>query len=217
MRHTIRYRMEDPRLKREDWLRAARIALRRRGPDSVRIERLARNLGVTKGSFYWHFKDRDELLEALLREWEDETSMLLGNALARSSIREAVVSLLDEIQRRVILSEQGGCPSDAAIFAWASISPEVAVRVNKIEQRRIDMITRLTGRPDRAELFYYAYLGFIMRRSRVPSLTHSFPLLAAMLSEVLLSMSDDRESQSRTYEQESTTQESSTLDSVDRR
>jgi AcrR family transcriptional regulator len=209
--------MEDPRLKREDWLRTARLALRRGGPDSVRIERLARHLGVTKGSFYWHFKDRDELLEALLKEWEDETSMLLGNALACFSIHDAVVSLMDEVQQRVILSEQGGCPSDAAIFAWASISPEVALRVNRIEQRRIDMLTRLTGRPDRADLFYYAYLGFIMRRSRVPSLTDSFPLLAAMLSEVLLLTGEDRVSLSRTYEEESSTQESSNLDAVDRR
>jgi AcrR family transcriptional regulator len=207
--------MEDPRLKQKDWLRAARLALRRGGPDAVRVERLARDLNVTKGSFYWHFKDRDELLEALLREWEDETSMLLGNALASSNVREAVVSLLDEVQRRVILSEQGGCPSDAAIFAWASMSPEVAVRVNRIEQRRIDMLTRLTGRPDRSELFYYAYLGFIMRRSRVPAVTESFPLLAAMMSEVLFSTDDDQTSQSRTYEEDNT-EESTILPAADR-
>jgi AcrR family transcriptional regulator len=208
--------MEEPRLKPEDWLRAARLALRRGGPDAVRVERLARDLGVTKGSFYWHFKDRDELLEALLQEWEDETSLLLGNALGCSNIHEAVVSLFDEIQRRVSLSEQGGSPSDAAIFAWASISPEVAVRVNRIEQRRIDMLTRLTGRPDRAELVHYAFLGFIMRRSRVPSLTRSFPLLSAMLSEILLSMPDDEISQSRTYE-ESTTEDNNPEPAADRR
>ena len=66
----------DDRLGKDDWLRAARRALLIRGPNGVRVEPLARDLGVTKGSFYWHFSDRDDLLEALLVEWEQETSLL---------------------------------------------------------------------------------------------------------------------------------------------
>src|SRR5262245_7462490 len=73
---TIRHRMATSTRSRADWLRAARLALRRRGPDAVRVEPLARALGVTKGSFYWHFRDRSDLLEALLKEWEDETGLL---------------------------------------------------------------------------------------------------------------------------------------------
>src|SRR5207247_4105060 len=60
--HTIRYRMDD-RLGKDDWLRGARLALLREGPNGVRVEPLARELGVTKGSFYWHFHDREDLLE----------------------------------------------------------------------------------------------------------------------------------------------------------
>jgi len=56
----------DRDLGQDDWLRAARLALLRGGVEAVRVEKLARDLGVTKGSFYWHFKDRDELLELLL-------------------------------------------------------------------------------------------------------------------------------------------------------
>src|SRR5215831_18160375 len=70
-RLTIRYRM-DKDLGRADWLKAARMALLQGGVEAVRVEKLARNLCVTKGSFYWHFRDREELLEALLREWEVE-------------------------------------------------------------------------------------------------------------------------------------------------
>jgi len=73
----------DRRLGREDWMRAARLALLHTGPDSVRVEKLARTLNVTKGSFYWHFKDRNEILEALLREWEEETATLTRDALIR--------------------------------------------------------------------------------------------------------------------------------------
>ena len=57
--------------RRKEWLRTARLALLRGGPDEVRVERLARDLRVTKGSFYWHFKDREELLAKL---WENFTS-----------------------------------------------------------------------------------------------------------------------------------------------
>ena len=64
---TIRTRMVNRSRTGADWLKAARLALLHRGPDAVRVEPLARGLGVTKGSFYWHFKDRNALLEALLR------------------------------------------------------------------------------------------------------------------------------------------------------
>ena len=56
-------------LTREDWISGAWDMLGERGMDGVRVEPLARRLGVTKGSFYWHFKDRGELLEALLNRW----------------------------------------------------------------------------------------------------------------------------------------------------
>src|SRR5438128_10889157 len=75
---TIRTRMVNRSRTGADWLKAARLALLHRGPDAVRVEPLARGLGVTKGSFYWHFKDRNALLEALLREWEEETRLLTG-------------------------------------------------------------------------------------------------------------------------------------------
>ena len=70
-------------------MRAARLALLHRGADGVRVEVLARELGVTKGSFYWHFRDRADLLEALLVEWEEETG-LLTDAL-RQAMRGSLV------------------------------------------------------------------------------------------------------------------------------
>jgi AcrR family transcriptional regulator len=61
------------RLAREDWLKAA-LSLCAAGIDSVKVAPLAERLGVTTGSFYWHFKNRRELLEALLDYWEHETT-----------------------------------------------------------------------------------------------------------------------------------------------
>src|SRR5689334_18372534 len=64
----------------EDWIEAALAALRAEGPAAVAVERLAQRLGVTKGSFYWHFTNRDALLQAALTRWEarDTTELLQG-------------------------------------------------------------------------------------------------------------------------------------------
>ena len=173
-------------------MRAARLALLHGGPDGVRVEKLARNLNVTKGSFYWHFKDRSEILEALLHEWEDETATLTAEALAHRDPREGLRNLLEIIKTTVVLSERGEAPSDAAMFAWASMSSDVARRVNHVEGRRLQFFTQLTGKPDRAELAYYAYLGFITRRRRVPAAAAGFPLLAEMLFDLLVGLSAPR-------------------------
>lgn len=180
-------RMErEKRLGRQDWMRAARRALLKGGAESVRVEKLARDLRVTKGSFYWHFKDRDDILESLLREWEEETATLTGAARRHADPGEGLRGLLDTVKETVVLSERGEAPSDAAMFAWAAVSPEVARRVNQVERRRLAFFTELTGSPNRAELGYYAYLGFIMRRRRVPEAAAHFPMLAEMLYDLFL-------------------------------
>ncbi len=60
-----------PQTGRETWVRAAMQTLADAGLDGVKVETLARELGVTKGSFYWHFKDRRALLDAMLESWRD--------------------------------------------------------------------------------------------------------------------------------------------------
>jgi AcrR family transcriptional regulator len=177
--------MEHKRRSREDWLRAARCALLEGGPGAVRVEAIARGLKVTKGSFYWHFRDRKALLEALLREWEEEKSLLF-ELLRRGSPQQDLGRFFAELQRRVLLSERGEWPSDAAIFAWASVSPEVARRANREERERIELLKRWTGRPDLAEYFYMAYLGFLLRRRRVPAAARHFHTLAKVSTHLLL-------------------------------
>src|ERR1700760_697069 len=61
----------DARLTTDDWAAAALDALLSEGPAGVAVQPLARRLGTTKGSFYWHFESRDELLRAALARWQD--------------------------------------------------------------------------------------------------------------------------------------------------
>jgi AcrR family transcriptional regulator len=169
-------------LGRKEWLRAARLALLKGGVEEVRVERLARDLHVTKGSFYWHFKDREELLEVLLREWEEEFLTDIIPRLEGRRGRDAVRCLAQLMVERVPLGEEGILPSDAAIFTWASVSPEVARRANRAERKRIESLTQVVEDPGRAELLYLVWLGFVARGKRVPSLRKQFPRIArAML------------------------------------
>ncbi len=168
---------------KDDWLRAARLALLHRGRDGVRVESLARALGVTKGSFYWHFKDRRALMEALLREWEEETQ-LLTDALKSADPQGALPAVIEELGRRNQTSERGESPSDAAIFAWAALDPGVAKRVNRSERERMSLFRKLTRKRDVADLFYYAYHGYLLRRRRVPTAAGDFVALARLALRV---------------------------------
>jgi AcrR family transcriptional regulator len=181
----------DRDLDSSDWLKAARLALLKRGVEAVRVEKLARQLHVTKGSFYWHFKNRGELLEALLREWEEERS-LLTDLLGEREMRPALADLFLELGRRVRVSERGESPSDAAIFAWAAISPEVAARVNKEEKARIRLLKKVFPKNEAAEYVYMAYLGFLLRRRRIPEAAKSFPILAKISTALLLDFARPR-------------------------
>jgi AcrR family transcriptional regulator len=168
-----------------NWLRAARLALIRGGPSAVRVELLARDLKVTKGSFYWHFKNREALLEALLHEWEVETETLFRDVEMRSD-PAAALQFLGEYVQKSMSSPPGEYPPDLAIFNWAATDPKVAERVNRVERIRIDTLVRITGRPDRVELAYLVWLGFILRRHRSPGTAEDLPLLWSSVAEYLI-------------------------------
>ena len=173
----------ESRLSRADWMRAARRALLVGGPDAVRIAPLADALGVTKGSFYWHFTDRGELLEALLAEWEEECVIALAE-LPLLQGPDAVHAFMAFLKPHIAASERGDEPSDAAIYGWAAADATIARRVNAAEAQRVAMVQELAGDADAGEFVYLAYLGFIMRRRRSPSTNAFFASLATLAEQV---------------------------------
>ena len=76
-------------LGRKEWISAAIEAAAEGGIDNVRVERLARRLRVTKGSFYWHFKDRNALLQALLEAWQAMQATTVIKLGLRSDLSES--------------------------------------------------------------------------------------------------------------------------------
>jgi AcrR family transcriptional regulator len=119
-----------------DWIIAATAALAEAGVDAVSVEKIARQLGASKGSFYWHFADRPALLKAVLDLWEQEgTADLITRAKATSDPREGLRALardtLDAQSRGVDVAR-----TEAAIRAWAAKDEAVGARFARIEHER---------------------------------------------------------------------------------
>jgi AcrR family transcriptional regulator len=120
------------------WLSAGLEALRKGGVGSVRVERLAGDVGVTKGSFYHHFRDRDALLDALLDYWsremtdaEFERIQTLRGGDAKVALRARLVALAEDVL------EKGMGRYDPAVRAWARHDRKVAGVVAQVDRRRV--------------------------------------------------------------------------------
>jgi AcrR family transcriptional regulator len=146
-----------------DWLKAAGRRLASGGIAAVAVETLARDLAVTKGSFYWHFRDRAALLKALLADWEaGSTEPLLRRLETAGEGRRARLGRLAPT-----VAGEGAGSLDPAIRAWALHDPAAAETVGRVDHARLAFIAgefRSLGftPPEawtRARLFYLHLLG----------------------------------------------------------
>jgi AcrR family transcriptional regulator len=163
-----------PRLQRRDWIDAALARLAESGIEAVRVELLARDLGVTKGSFYWHFKDRGDLFEAVLREWEATTDRVSGSLPEDASPAERIERFLELITASAADPDQAALEN--AVLAWAQSDAAVAERVAAVEARRTADAERLLaelGFPPAeaaswADIGYTTFVGMMNRSTRDP-------------------------------------------------
>jgi AcrR family transcriptional regulator len=126
----------------EAWLDAGLDALGGGGPDAVRIETLARTLGVTKGGFYWHFPDRPTYLGRVLDRWEQRA---VEDVIARVESHDA--SPRDRLRELFGLATafvgDGGITVELAVRDWARRDPDVAARLAGVDERRMDYLRTL--------------------------------------------------------------------------
>ncbi|TDP42917.1 TetR family transcriptional regulator [Nocardia ignorata] len=131
------------RLSADDWVAAAIVALGENGLAGVAVEPLAKRLGATKGSFYWHFKDRPALVDAVLAHWEREGT---------DAVIAALDKLTDPAQRlRVLFTDVIDYATEGreelALLA-AIDQPAVAAAMRRVAARRIEYVAaqlRLLG------------------------------------------------------------------------
>ena len=128
--------MQRKRTSKAAWIEAALAVLRSEGIQGVRVERLARDLGIAKSGFYWHFKERDDLLQQLLEYWEHEFTEVVSEnlELRRLGPRER----LTRVAELVLEHDLSGF--DLSFRAWAAHDRLVARRVNRVIGKRFDYI-----------------------------------------------------------------------------
>ncbi len=133
-----------PPTSEEAWLTAAYDALTESGVEAVKIMPLAKNLGVSRTSFYWHFKDREALLEAIIRHWEDKNT---GNLVARTqayagNVFEAIFNLFDCWLDEALFDSR----LDLAIRNWARNDADLQIRLDKADARRETAMAQMLHR-----------------------------------------------------------------------
>jgi AcrR family transcriptional regulator len=142
LRLSIRSRIDWPvanvRTPRRAWIEAALQALGEGGPDAVRVEALASRLGVSKGGFYWHFKDRGALLEEALDAWEKTGT---DDIIARIDTESA--DPRERLRRLFGLAPSAEFTVDLAIREWARRDRDVAKRLRRVDKRRMEFLRSL--------------------------------------------------------------------------
>jgi AcrR family transcriptional regulator len=129
------------RTPRGAWVHAALQALAAGGPDAVRIEALAVDLGVSKGGFYWHFADRQALLTEMLDSWEKAgTEDIIARVDSEPAGPRAKLQRLFELT-----SSPDGLAVELAVRDWSRRDRDVAERLRRVDNRRIGYIRSLFG------------------------------------------------------------------------
>jgi AcrR family transcriptional regulator len=148
--------------KVEDWIAAGWRALAEGGPAAVRIEALARTLGVTKGGFYGHFAGRAALLDAMLAGWRERAgSGLIARVEARGGdSRDKLWALIETVIR------EGARSPEPALRTWARGNETVRAVVAAVDRRRLDYLEALFramgfGAEDAATRARLCYLSLI--------------------------------------------------------
>lgn len=169
-------KQERTTLSAADWERAALELIAERGVPALAVEPLARRMGVTKGSFYWHFAGRESLLEQALQRWEEHDSRNLNASLGEiDHPRDRLASFFRRVVREKLTHEVY-----SALCAAAG-HPQVEPVLERVAERRMHHLAtafhELGMAPDaaryQARLTYSVYLGFLQlqRQHQTPSLS----------------------------------------------
>ncbi|MFJ9693369.1 TetR/AcrR family transcriptional regulator [Kitasatospora sp. NPDC101183] len=139
------------RTPRDRWVEEGLTVLADSGPDAVRVEALAKRLGVTKGGFYGHFADRDALLTAMLDAWEREA---IDEVLARIEREGGDPRTTVLRARELTFSSDRLLPLDLAVRNWARRDAAVAERLRQVDNRRFSVLRGILAAhcPDPAEV-----------------------------------------------------------------
>jgi AcrR family transcriptional regulator len=146
-------------LSRDEWLERALDVVSRGGGAKLRIDNLVKKIGVTKGSFYWHFKNRDDFVRSLINYWHERYTLTVSDYLDdyEGSAKEKLRKLMEMVFVEQLTRH------DLAIRSWAIAEPKLRVLVKRTDDHRLNylrMLFRGIGfNKDGADLRARVFLG----------------------------------------------------------
>jgi AcrR family transcriptional regulator len=158
-------------LDRDAWIHGAIDVVASDGMDGLRVEVLAKKLGVTKGSFYWHFKDRRDLVDAVLDEWKAGRIRDIRKQTSAEPGQE-LVALRHSIAVYSAGRNRKGLPIELAVREWARHDGRAAAVVEEVDAERLACSARLfvalglsaAEAAARSVLLYAYVFGFSLMR-----------------------------------------------------
>jgi AcrR family transcriptional regulator len=157
-------------LSANDWLDQGLKTLAKSGFTALKAEPLAKAIGVSRGSFYWHFADIGTFHAAILNRWREVAAeRIIANVEAASKDEDPLSLLLSRVFGERLMLEK-------AVRTWASVDPTARAAVQAIDQRRlgyVESLLRRSGLADdaaraRAHILYWAFLGFALSEQTLP-------------------------------------------------
>jgi AcrR family transcriptional regulator len=148
----------------KDWLDQGLKTLAEHGFTALKAEPLAKALGVSRGSFYWHFADVEAFHTAILQHWREVAAERIIADVEASAGNEKPLQLL----LRRVFGER--LALESAVRSWAIVDPVAKAAVQAIDRRRLSYVERLLRDSGlsrdvaraRAQILYWAFLGFAL-------------------------------------------------------
>jgi len=168
------------RLTAEQWIDAGLRALAREGFTALKADLLAKKLGVSRGSFYWHFADLESYHQAILERWQVRATEWIMADIDRLLPAQRLPALL-------FRAFQADVSLEMAVRAWAVSAPMVRRAVEEVDRMRMDYTEDLLaaegvpGSPAKAKMIYWSYLGFVLSGGGAKQ---TGPVLDELLSSV---------------------------------
>ena len=125
-------------LCRHEWVEGAIDALADEGVAGMCVESLAKRFGVTKGSFYWHFKDRQDLVDAVLQTWKEDRIGDADSAVQAAQAREQLLQIIDVDGR-----DRKDVAIELAVRDWARRDAQAGAVVEAVDHYRLESANRL--------------------------------------------------------------------------
>ncbi|WP_447751274.1 TetR/AcrR family transcriptional regulator [Sphingopyxis fribergensis] len=149
----------------KDWIAVAKRTLIDEGIGGLKIDRLAKQLGVTRSGFYRHFKDRDDFLDLFIQHWEATCRFLPENIFPIKP--GAAMASIEQVITHLGNSDAYEYRFDLAVRGWARADKRAGWAIERADRERLEALQKLFGSISydeelarvRAEVFYYAQIG----------------------------------------------------------